>query len=388
MFRACKPNGATPVVQWGKSGLTVESLGLVSTSEVWLFGRKSSMKATSDQTSPDSRWVSQVLPWCMTFDLELTLLAESGCSSPSCIPPTQLFHPTDHPEISNSSEDRNSPPLKDTDGDLSRKPASHDLEPLGPESLLDALRQVPDRRCVTAPCGDRSRSYIHLKSTTNLSSSKQLQIPHITGEETEEPDKSGPECFLFSSVSEELKDWEPQTFQSIEEEVTSLDPSQSGTLHQLELTYLFLRLKIPLKLSTLACVFKSFRNTSDPEQVNYKDLLQFILRAVPEDKQPSVETEIWDASVASTDLESVISVCADKRETWLQRFQKMEMALQMCDTKNTGYVDRDQAKRLILNYSLIFDLNLSPLKVNEITRNTQREGRVHLASALRQLKEL
>ncbi|MBN3304033.1 NETO1 protein, partial [Amia calva] len=37
----------------------VESLGLVSTSEVWLFVRKSSMKVTSDQTSLDSRWVYQ-----------------------------------------------------------------------------------------------------------------------------------------------------------------------------------------------------------------------------------------------------------------------------------------------------------------------------------------
>ncbi|XP_077074729.1 uncharacterized protein C1orf87 homolog [Siphateles boraxobius] len=301
--------------------------------------------------------------------------------------------PTDHLEVTNSSEDRHSPPIRVMDGDLSRNSPSHDLQPLGPfeqtESLLDALRQVPDRRCVTAPCGDRSRSYIHLKSTTNLAYSKQLmQTPHITGAETEEPVKSGPEHCLLSSVSEELQDWEPQTFQSIEEEVTSLDPSRSGILHQSVLTYLFLRLKIPLKLSTLACVFKSFRNTSDPEQVQYKELLQFIQRAVQDEKEQSVEVEIWDASVASTDLESVSSVTEDQRETWLQRFQKMEMALKMSDTKNTGYVERDQAKRLILNYSLIFDLNLSPLKVNEITRNTQREGKVHLASALQQLKEL
>lgn len=72
---------------------------------------------------------------------------------------------------------------------------------------------------------------------------------------------------LLSSVSEELQDWEPHTFQSIEEEVTSLDPSQSGILHQSELTYLFLRLQMPLKLSTLACVFRSFSDARDPEQV-------------------------------------------------------------------------------------------------------------------------
>ncbi|XP_016376399.1 uncharacterized protein C1orf87 homolog [Sinocyclocheilus rhinocerous] len=304
--------------------------------------------------------------------------------------------PTDHLKVTNCSEHRHSPPNRVTDGDSSRKSPSHDLEPLRPvehtENLLDALRQVPDRRCVTAPCGDRSRSYIHLKSTTNMSYTKQLvQNPHITEAQTDEPIKFSPEFCLLSSVSEELQDLKPQTFQIIEEEVTSLDPSRSGTIHQSELTCLFLRLQLPLKLTTLACMFQSFSNTTDPEQVHYQDLLQFIQKAVQEEKQQSVEAETWDASVASTDLESVNDRSdenAEQRETWLQRFHKMEMALQMCDTQNTGYVDRDQAKRLLQNYNLILDLNLSPLKVSEVTRNTQREGKVHLASALRKLKEL
>ncbi|XP_052450316.1 uncharacterized protein C1orf87 homolog [Carassius gibelio] len=195
----------------------------------------------------------------------------------------------------------------------------------------------------------------------------------------------------MSRQRKELQDLEPRTFQIIEEEVTSLDPSRSETIHQSELTCLFLRLQLPLKLTTLGCMFHSFSNTSDPEQVHYQDLLQFIQKAVQEDKQQSVEAEIWDVSVASTDLESVSDrseANAEQKETWLQRFQKMEMALKMCDTQNTGHLDRDQAKRLLQNYSLIFDLNLSPLKVSEITRNTQREGKVHLASALQKLKEL
>ncbi|XP_016354164.1 uncharacterized protein C1orf87 homolog [Sinocyclocheilus anshuiensis] len=304
--------------------------------------------------------------------------------------------PTDHLEVTNCSEDRHSPPIRVTDGDLSRKSPCHDLEHLRPvehtENLLDALGQVPDRRCVTAPCGDRSRSYIHLKSTTNMGYSKRImQNPHITEDQTEEPIKSSPEFCLLSSVSEELQDLEPQIFQIMEEEVTSLDPSRSGIIHQSELTGLFLRLKLPLKLTTLACMFRCFSNTTDPEQVHYQYLLQFIQKAVQDVKEQSVEAEIWDASVVSTDLESVSDrsdINAEQRETWLQRFQKMEMALQMCDTKNTGYVDREQAKRLIQNYSLIFDLNMSPLKVSEVTCNTQREGKVHLTSTLRQLKEL
>ncbi|KAL1250347.1 hypothetical protein QQF64_021352 [Cirrhinus molitorella] len=304
--------------------------------------------------------------------------------------------PTDHLAVTNCSKDRRSPPNRVMDGDLSRKSPSYDLEHLRPdehtENLLDALRQVPDRRCVTAPCGDRSRSYIHLKTTANMGYTKQImQNIRIMEEQTEEPIKSSPEFCLLSSVSEELQDLEPQRFPVIEEEVTSLDPSRSGIIHQSELTCLFLRLQLPLKLTTLACMFKFFSNNTDPQQVHYQDLLQLIQKALQEHKQQCAEEEICDASVASTDLESVSNwsdVNAEQTETWLHRFKKMEMALQMCDTKNTGYVDRDQAKRLIQNYSLIFDLNLSPHKISEVTRNTQREGKVHLASVLQQLKEL
>ncbi|XP_056304927.1 uncharacterized protein C1orf87 homolog [Danio aesculapii] len=175
----------------------------------------------------------------------------------------------------------------------------------------------------------------------------------------------------------------------MEQEMTSLDPSGSGLLHQSDLMFLLLRLKVPVKLSTLACVFRRSSDNTDPLQVHYKELLKFIQRAAQDDKQPNAEAETWNALGANTDLESVSvwSEDAETGETWLQRFQKMEMALRMCDTKNTGYVDRDQAKRLILNYSLIFDLNLSPVKVSEVMRSTQREGKVHLASALQLLKE-
>lgn len=85
---------------------------------------------------------------------------------------------------------------------------------------------------------------------------------------------------LLSSVSEELQDWEPHTFQSIEEEVTSLDPSQSGILHQSELTFLFLRLQMPLKLSTLACVFRSFSDARDPEQVLLRITANIVIQLV------------------------------------------------------------------------------------------------------------
>ncbi|KAI7794521.1 hypothetical protein IRJ41_015318 [Triplophysa rosa] len=276
-----------------------------------------------------------------------------------------------------SSEEKHSPRNQINDEDLNRK-SSINLEALRTEEhkekLLAALRQAPDRQCVTAPCGDRSGSYIHMKTvsatTNNMTNTKQLF----------------PESWLLSAVSEELQGLESQITENIEEEVIALDLSHSRIIHQSELTYLLLKHKIPLKLTTLACIFKSFSDTTIPEQVHYKELLQFIQRASHDKKhQGDLQAEIWHVSVTSTDLESVrerSNMTADQ-ESWHHRFQKMEMAMQMCDTKNT-----DQAKRLLHNCSLIFHLNLSPLKINEVTRNSQGDGKVNLALALRLLKEL
>ncbi|XP_073731793.1 uncharacterized protein [Misgurnus anguillicaudatus] len=196
--------------------------------------------------------------------------------------------------------------------------------------------------------------------------------------------KTNTESCLLLAICEELQGLDSQITQNIEKKLMNLDPSHSGIIHQSELTYLLLKQKIPLKLTSLSCIFKSFSDTNNPEKVHYKELLEFIQRATDGHKHHLDEAEIWD-------LESVTyndSITENQKDSWLQRFQKMEMAMQMYDIKNTGYIDRDQAKRLLHNYSLIFNLNLSPLKINEVTRYSQQEGKVNLVSALQQLKEL
>lgn len=78
--------------------------------------------------------------------------------------------------------------------------------------------------------------------------------------------KSSPESCLLSAVSEELQSLESQITPYIEEEAIAL--SLLGIIHQSELTYLLLKHKIPLKFSTLDCIFKSFIHITNSEQVN------------------------------------------------------------------------------------------------------------------------
>ena len=61
----------------------VESLGLVSMSEVWIFGHNSSLKTTSGPTSPDSRWV--YLVHLVSAGSELMALLDIMCLSSAAL---------------------------------------------------------------------------------------------------------------------------------------------------------------------------------------------------------------------------------------------------------------------------------------------------------------
>ncbi|KAG9269339.1 hypothetical protein AMEX_G16363 [Astyanax mexicanus] len=101
--------------------------------------------------------------------------------------------------------------------------------------------------------------------------------PHIT----EQIRFLYPEDSLLLALSEELKDLELHSLERIEKDIrTALDTSRRGTIHQSELTYLFLRWKVPLRLPTLASLMKTFSSSTHPEQVLYKELLQFIQKLI------------------------------------------------------------------------------------------------------------
>ncbi|XP_029474492.1 uncharacterized protein C1orf87 homolog [Rhinatrema bivittatum] len=79
---------------------------------------------------------------------------------------------------------------------------------------------------------------------------------------------------------------------------------------------------------------------------------------------------------------------SEEQEAWIDRFRKVEKALQLCDTRNTGMVDKERAKRLLQNYNMIFDLRLSPLKIDQAIRDFHSGETVMLRPMLQYLKEL
>ncbi|XP_020848823.1 uncharacterized protein C1orf87 homolog isoform X3 [Phascolarctos cinereus] len=77
-----------------------------------------------------------------------------------------------------------------------------------------------------------------------------------------------------------------------------------------------------------------------------------------------------------------------QRETWMDRFRKLENALYLCDVNNTGVLEKERAKRLMHNYNLIYNLALSPLKIDQAARRFRQGENLLLEPALRYLKEL
>ncbi|KAI4890811.1 hypothetical protein NFI96_013988 [Prochilodus magdalenae] len=257
--------------------------------------------------------------------------------------------------------------------------------------IYAALTQVPDRACVTAPGGDRSRSYVHPRRPAANNTNQTLTQPFTE----QEVRHALPGDRLLLVVSRELEGWEFQTLERMEEDIAALDPSHTGAVHQSELTYLFLRWKVPLRLPTLASLLNLFCVSAHPEQVMYQELLHFIQNLTLDQELQNTEVDIWKASPEPENPSDAGSVWSDgvlmsvdpgETETWVQRFQKMESALRLCDSQNTGFLEKEQARRLIQNYSQIFDLNLSPLKINQAMRNAQVHGRVHVGTALQLLK--
>ncbi|XP_026562773.1 uncharacterized protein C1orf87 homolog, partial [Pseudonaja textilis] len=79
---------------------------------------------------------------------------------------------------------------------------------------------------------------------------------------------------------------------------------------------------------------------------------------------------------------------SEAQEAWIDRFRKMEKALYLSDVKNTGKLEKEKAKRLIHNYNQIYDLCLSPLKIDKAFRPFHYHQDMPLEPLLQYLKEL
>ncbi|XP_035268421.1 uncharacterized protein C1orf87 [Anguilla anguilla] len=280
----------------------------------------------------------------------------------------------------------------------------------GQWSPWPVLPQVPGRHCVTAPPGCRSLACTNPKKTPTLRSAPHVALRlnssklGVRSASMEKEETKGTEHhkeekdvdLLFTAVSEELKDWRKEALRNIEMELQELDPSHCGTVDHFDLTQVLFRNEVPLKLPTLQLLLHTFSSSACPEEIHYKDLLSLVTDAVlEEEQQEKTEPDVGNALQRSASVSDPTHSepppglgLPRETEIWLQRFQKMEEAMWMCDTQNSGFIDKDKARRLIQNYNLIFDLNLSPVKIDEAIRGSQSESRVHLDSLLQILKEL
>ncbi|XP_072831876.1 uncharacterized protein C1orf87 homolog isoform X5 [Vicugna pacos] len=92
--------------------------------------------------------------------------------------------------------------------------------------------------------------------------------------------------------------------------------------------------------------------------------------------------------VSQPSVSPVMKNAPEERETWIDRFRKLENALYLCDLSNTGVLEKERARRLIHNYNLIYNLSLSPRKIDQALRRFRAGGNTLLEPALRYLKEL
>ncbi|XP_045147681.1 uncharacterized protein C1orf87 homolog [Echinops telfairi] len=417
--------------------------------------------------------------------------------------------------------------------------------------------------CSSVPTGDQSLSYIHGLPRRNFRDWSLEQMVRGGSDQPEDicqrPSRATREDnFLLSLVKKELKSnpLSSSLLDKIQKDLKSLDPISSGYLLQSQISHLFLRHEVPLKLPTIKILCQRFLGRSAPEMVNYEKLLWFLKVAASSEPEPSrtvvdnklrktqsptnqnqstslqnsnsqskvnkslleilkmalrtinckfnidnlnlsfrkedrsfsgclpppkvraicgkhgiyltlslletllnyqdlgYQNEIkWQnfvellskaSSEMSSDLprgkkgEEVPATPAEPEvpelpeskvehvknpdeelqpesppaetlkiravsqpfvdlirkneseecETWIDRFRKLENALYLCDLSNTGLLEKERARRLIHNYNLLYNLSLSPLKIDQALRRFRLGENMLLEPALRYLKEL
>ncbi|XP_006862567.1 PREDICTED: uncharacterized protein C1orf87 homolog [Chrysochloris asiatica] len=434
------------------------------------------------------------------------------------------------------------------------------------------LKSKANVHCSSVPTGDQSLSYIHGLPRRNF---RDWSLEQMAREGSEQPEDIGQrpskttreDTFLLSLVRRELKSCplSSSLLDKIQKELKILDPISSGYLLQSQLSRLFLRHEVPLKLPTIKILCHRFSGRSSPEMVNYEKLLWFLNIAASNDPEPSrtvvdsiqrkpqsptnenqstspqdsdlhskvnkslleilkmalktvncklnidnlnlsfrkedrsfsgclplpkvraicgkhglyltlslletllnyqdlgyqneikwqnfvallsrassdvpfdlptgknenevavtpAEPEIPEVSesknvhiktseeelqpdspsaktpsskepvnllkirpVSQPFVDPVMKTENEECETWIDRFRKLENALYLCDLNNTGVLEKQRARRLIHNYNLIYNLSLSPLKIDQALRRFRSGENMLLEPALRYLKEL
>ncbi|KAH0515096.1 hypothetical protein LTLLF_132240 [Microtus ochrogaster] len=154
----------------------------------------------------------------------------------------------------------------------------------------------------------------------------------------------------------------------------------------------------PSSTGLLLCLHAS-QHLSDQISLTFKLISQIVLKTPEENLWPENPTTMISAPqepvnsfkkrpVSQPDLSPAMMKEAEQPELWIDRFRKLEKALYLCDLSNTGVLEKERVRRLIHNYNLIYNLSLSPQKIDLALRRFRSGENVMLEPALRYLKEL
>ncbi|XP_041125835.1 uncharacterized protein C1orf87 isoform X3 [Polyodon spathula] len=223
-----------------------------------------------------------------------------------------------------------------------------------------------DVHCVTAPTGDQTLSYIHCQKKPSQRSLFTTASPFSSGaQQVNYKELVG---FLLRAVQTGRLDARDEKGSNSLKQSQVKEALTSGTNTAG---------KRGLNLEKLHQNF---------HQADFKTTGQLLPHTTEDDGSPALGAQIQRFS-KSTGMARQ-TVYTQESETWLERFSQLERAMRMCDHRNTGTLEKGEAKRLIHNYNQIFNLNLSPLRTEQALHTFETHGEVTLDSVLQHLKEL
>ncbi|XP_053238621.1 uncharacterized protein C1orf87-like isoform X2 [Podarcis raffonei] len=280
--------------------------------------------------------------------------------------------------------------------------------------------------CVTAPSGDKSLSYIHTLQKPSMETQilKQLERQQVNYEKLLQflmpvAASKTQQTQALPRKSQNMENhckssWTPEdAFQALKQtlkehkgELSLQDKTCSGLLSPSETEIICKKHGLTLSTGILealvsTCEFgkrgkiewKTFVEFLKKVQAGINPALLVCRRGNKEKNEDDSQDKEWSNRCAGKTWEQMKevtydSIDAEEQDAWIDRFRKLERALYLCDVKNTGKLEKEKAKRLIHNYNQIYDLCLSPLKIDKAFRPFRPGQDITLEPLLDYLKEL
>ncbi|XP_063155924.1 uncharacterized protein C1orf87 homolog [Candoia aspera] len=222
--------------------------------------------------------------------------------------------------------------------------------------------------CVTAPCGDRSLSYIHSikKTSIEAQNSKQLQKQDILPELTETKDEDDSLLALLKKEIE-LHPISLTALGSLHEELKEMDPRKSGFLSQAQLSILLLKHDVPLQLPTVKLLFKKCSQANDQELINYEKLIQLLTlvssskmqQILPEKNQSKRNQSSWTSKDIFLALKQIL-----KEQKGELDLGKLTQSFLQEDQICSGLLSFPEVENICQKYGLVLHPGMMETLVN------------------------